>query len=136
MILYFIDFINFTLLKERYHFIFSILKFVVLISMGVYILRKSLSQSLVKYFVIVYISLWVLFFLMKMIVVGTGNPIIGNSTVHLERGLDYYLRITQLLTPLPVIFFYFLNRLMYAGLFDETPEKSKYVKQKDDQNNP
>jgi hypothetical protein len=81
---------------------------IVIISVGVTIMKLTFTSRGFKLFLILYLSLWLVYWILSFIVT---HNIYSNQ---FGKILLLYRDIIPLFTPLPFIFFWFVDRLFFA----------------------
>lgn len=84
------------------------IKMAILIIVGIAIMKLSLPTGFFKIFLVIYLLAWIIYYLLNHFLV----RIMPFKYIDI---LNAYRNITQLLTPLPFIFFWFLSRLSMMG---------------------
>jgi len=75
---------------------------------GIAIMKFSTTSKGFKLFVISYLGLWATYYILNFA---------ANHTIHRENiaeAVSYYMGLVQLETPLPFVFFWFIDRLFFA----------------------
>lgn len=110
-----LDWLKATYFLHRYHGIFVIIRTVFLPLAGILIMKYSVTPKIFKIFLLVYLSLWGGYFLIKIAISGlTHYHLVSISK---ENSVSYpvdYLLFTKLLTPFPFIFFWLADRIFYV----------------------
>lgn len=83
----------------------------------------TLDQKMFKVFIVVYLSLWIVYKVIQWIVLKSGAAI-NENTVSSNNLLLAYLNITQLITPFPFFLFWVLNRVFNNLKAHNTETKS------------
>ncbi len=98
--------------SNQYPFIVRLQTLFLIVS-GVIIIRFSVSKKAFHYFIILYAAIWLTYFLLKLVVFAMAN--IQNQTFESNAFIPFFLKTTQLLTPLPFIVFWLLNRVYLSN---------------------
>jgi hypothetical protein len=103
------DWVKGFVFSEYHHLLLIRLKFVVLVFGGIALMKYSLDINSFKRFIIFYMAIFVLYFVLKLII--EKEPGIFQSLHTDTNGLLLnYENFTQLFTPLPLIFFWIVNK--------------------------
>lgn len=110
IILFFLDYLKsyvFPIGHHSHYFIVWLKTFLMVVA-GVFIMKITLENKIFKTFILIYSSLWVIYYLLKWITKFAGP---AEDTFSSNKVMLLYLSITQLLTPFPFFFFWILNRV-------------------------
>lgn len=105
--LFLIDWLKATVFAVQYHDFFAWFKTFFLVGGGITIMFLSLPKPLFKTFLAVYLSMWFIYFVLKKMLAYT--HLFSSEKQALLA--DQYVHFTQILTPLPFIIFWLLNRV-------------------------
>lgn len=107
IILFVLDWMKATIFAVEYHSFFVWFKTFFLVAGGTLIMYFTIQKPFFKTFLIVYLSLWFIYFILKKVL-----PNIGVEDLAFQSRIEvFYQNITQLFTPLPFIVFWLLNRV-------------------------
>lgn len=97
------------------HSIFIIFKTLFFPIAGIILMKFSVTPKCFKLFLIVYLSLWASFFLLKFIFfAGAGLHLITVSRDVWYKNSLLYLDYIKLSTPIPFIFFWMVDRIFFV----------------------
>ncbi len=106
-ILFVLDWMKATIFAVEYHSFFVWFKTFFLVAGGTLIMYFTIQKPFFKTFLIVYLSLWFVYFMLKKVL-----PLSGIEDLAFQGKIEsFYQNITQLFTPLPFIIFWLLNRV-------------------------
>ena len=105
-----LDFLKATVFLVNYHSSFTWFKTFFLVGGGIVIMYITLEKSFFKTFLVIYLSGWFVYFILKKFLPYTGveqlNEQLGGNKV-----MAFFLNLTQLYTPLPFILFWVINKV-------------------------
>ncbi len=106
-VLFVLDWMKATIFAVEYHSFFVWFKTFFLVAGGTLIMYFTIQKPIFKTFLIVYLSLWLIYFFLKKVL-----PHSGIEDLAFQGKIEsFYQNITQLFTPLPFIIFWLLNRV-------------------------
>ena len=105
-----IDVLKATVFVVNYHSFFTWFKTFFLVGGGILIMYFTVEKSFFKTFLVIYLSTWFAYFLLKKFLPYTGveqlKEQLGGNKV-----MAFFLNVTQLYTPLPFILFWLIHRV-------------------------
>ena len=115
--LFVFDYLKAVVYPVKHHSLVVWLKTFFLVIAGIGIMKFTLEKRVFKTFIVIYISLWVIYYVIKLI---SRFPIqLSEQYLQANKVMLFYLNITQLLTPFPFFFFWVLNRVFSSGMLQE-----------------
>lgn len=113
--LFVFDYLKSAVFPVKNHSLVIWLKTVFLVSAGILIMKLTLEKKVFNTFLIIYISLWVIYYVIKGI--GKFPNQFSEAYFQDNKVMMFYLNITQLITPFPFFFFWVLNRVFKSNFF-------------------
>lgn len=113
--LFVFDYLKAVVFPVNHHSLIIWLKTFFLVIAGVCIMGFTLEKKVFRTFIIIYISLWVIYYIIKIIAKFPTQ--LTEGALMANKFMLFYLNITQLVTPFPFFFFWVLNRVFRADMF-------------------